>query len=82
MTSVALPCEHIVPATLNFRASWSVPNLQNKVQTEHYQKQKLERDLHVIQRQMIEFLQDIFQTQVEFVPFICCNQIAFLICQT
>jgi len=29
-------------------------NLQNKVQTEHYQKQKLEQDLQVIQRQIIE----------------------------
>ena len=28
--------------------------LQNKVQTEHYQKQKLERDLQVIQRQITE----------------------------
>ena len=28
--------------------------LQNKVQTEHYQKQKLEGDLQVIQRQIIE----------------------------
>jgi len=29
-------------------------NLQNKVQTEHYQKQKLERGLQVIQRQITE----------------------------
>ena len=29
-------------------------NLQNKVQTEHYQKQKLERDLQVIQRHITE----------------------------
>jgi len=29
-------------------------NLQNKVQTVHYQKQKLERDLQVIQRQITE----------------------------
>jgi hypothetical protein len=29
-------------------------NLQNKIQTEHYQKQKLERDLQVIQRQITE----------------------------
>jgi chaperonin cofactor prefoldin len=29
-------------------------NLQNKVQTVHYQKQKLERDLQVIQNRMIE----------------------------
>jgi hypothetical protein len=29
-------------------------SLQNKVQTVHYQKQKLERDLQVIQRQIIE----------------------------
>jgi hypothetical protein len=29
-------------------------NLQNKVQTMQYQKQKLERDLHIIQKQIIE----------------------------
>jgi hypothetical protein len=29
-------------------------NLQNKVQTEHYQKQNLERDLQIIQRQIID----------------------------
>ena len=29
-------------------------SLQNKVQTEHYQKQNLERDLQIIQRQITE----------------------------
>ena len=40
--------------SLNFQSFKPYQNLQNKVQTEHYQKQKLKRDLQVIQRQIIE----------------------------